>query len=185
MKIVLGLGNPGKTCAMTRHNAGARCVERLAELRHVSLRPRGPLVAFAIATIGGQQVVVARPRTYMNVSGEAVLELARRFPLAPSDLLVAVDDMALPLGKLRLRPGGSSGGHRGLESVAAALGTEVFPRLRIGIGAPPPGVDPVTYVTGAFTPQEEDALKETWDKAAEAIVCFLEKGIHEAMNRFN
>jgi PTH1 family peptidyl-tRNA hydrolase len=130
-------------------------------------------------------LLLFRPLRYVNRSGPAIGELLNRTETPRSGLLVLVDDMALPLGSLRLRPSGSSGGHRGLESVIAALGSQQFPRLRMGIGAPPPGVAARSYVLSAFGPEERDAVEQMIDAAARAALCWAEQGLEAAMNRYN
>ena len=185
MRLIVGLGNPGRNYARTRHNAGAQCLEALAFFGGVRLAHKSALAAWAEATLEGQRVLLARPRTFVNNSGEAVAWLLARFSLSPSDLLVILDDMDLPLGRIRLRPKGSAGGHLGLGSVMEALGTREVPRLRVGIGRPPPGVDEVTYVLGAFTPPEEEVMQEVRQRVVEAVRCLLAQGLAEAMNRYN
>jgi len=182
--LIVGLGNPGPEYAGNRHNAGFQCLARFAErhgLRFSFYRFRASL---AEGTVAGRRVLLARPLTYMNESGQAVAPLARRYAVAPGDLLVVYDDMDLPLGRIRLRASGSSGGHRGLDSILRHLGTHQVPRLRLGIGRPPFG-DPVDYVLSDWRPDERVTMEAAYDRAVEAIDCFLQEGIVAAMNRFN
>ncbi len=182
--LIVGLGNPGPKYAGNRHNAGFQCLEHLAGkhgLRFSFYRFRASL---AEGTICGRRVLLARPLTYMNDSGQAVRPLVRHYEVAAGDLLVVYDDMDLPLGKLRLRARGSSGGHRGLESVVSHLGTNEIPRLRLGIGRPPYG-DPVDYVLADWRADEEPVMEAAYERAVEAIECYLSEGIVAAMNRFN
>ncbi|MBI2166330.1 MAG: aminoacyl-tRNA hydrolase [Chloroflexi bacterium] len=186
MKLIVGLGNPGKGYAPSRHNVGARAVQHMSKRLAAPLKRLGALASVAEATVGETHLFLAVPRTYMNESGRALTSLVRRLHIpSPREVLVIYDDMDLPLGKIRVRPRGSPGGHRGLSSVIEALGTEELPRLRIGIGRPPPGVDEVTYVLGGFTPPEEDLLVQVLDKVYEAIVTIQEKGLGQAMNLYN
>jgi PTH1 family peptidyl-tRNA hydrolase len=183
--IVVGLGNPGQGYAASRHNAGAGCVERLARSWAIPLDRRSRHALLGQGTVEGQPVVLARPRSYMNLSGEAVRYLRDRFRATPQQLLIIYDDMDLSLGTIRLRPRGSAGGHKGIASVIQALGTQEFPRLRVGIGRPPPGVEEVVYVLGAFTRQEEAVMREVRERVAEAVRCVITEGLEVAMNRFN
>ncbi len=181
-KAVFGLGNPGDRYADTRHNLGAHAVRAHLDARKSLPRPReeGFCLVYPF-----RDHIVAFPNTYMNLSGAAVAELVRARGLAPSDCLVAHDDVDLPLGALRLRPGGGDGGHNGVASVIEHLGTRDFPRLRLGIGhAFPPG-GMVDYVLGRFTAEEQAHLAELLEHAAGAIRCFVRQGIQTAMNRFN
>ncbi len=184
--LIVGLGNPGEEYAAHRHNVGFRVVEALARahglhfLRHKVARAR-----LARGQIGGRAVILAKPQTFMNLSGQAVGRLSRAYDLSPERILVVYDDLDLPLGRLRLRPAGSSGGHKGVQSVIEALGTQAFPRLRVGIGRPPTGVDPVEYVLQPFGREQGPILAEAVGLAVAAIECWLAEGIVAAMERFN
>jgi len=183
--IVVGLGNPGPEYAQTRHNAGFWCVDRLAGRQSISVAERRRTVVLGEGSVEGRRVVLAKPRTFVNRSGLAATYLLARYRVAPSGLLVVYDDVALPLGKVRLRARGSSGGHRGIESIIDALGAQDFPRLRIGIGQPPPGTDQVDYVLGAMSTEERQKADLAIDTAADAAVAVLSEGIDTAMNRYN
>lgn len=187
MKLVVGLGNPGPRYARTRHNVGFRVVEALAERLRVDLAPSDLPGRFARAAWDDLEVGLLAPDTFMNASGEAVAGTVRRLGVGdPSrDLVVVFDDLDLPLGRLRLRARGSDGGHRGLRDVLDALETEAVPRLRFGIGRPPPGVDPVAHVLRPFDREEEAVLRRALPRALDAVTCFLEEGAAAAMNRFN
>ena len=163
---------------------GFKCVDSLARRWNIPLERRHRLVVLGEGEVSERRVVLAKPRTFVNLSGEAVWYLLERFGAEPEQLLVVYDDMDLPLGKLRLRPKGGPGGHKGVASITTALGTQGFPRLRIGIGRPAE-VDEVQYVLGPFTAEEEPVVKESLALAVEAISCVLERGLEEAMNRFN
>ena len=183
--VVVGLGNPGRNYARTRHNAGARVLDEVAARWGVPLQRRNPHALLGLGSVEGRQVVLARPRSYMNESGPAVAYLAARFAVPPQRLLILYDEMDLPLGALRIRARGSAGGHRGMTSVLREMGTQELPRLRVGIGRPPLGVDEIPYVLGAFTRQEEQALESVRERAADAVQCVLLEGVESAMNRFN
>ena len=184
-KIIVGLGNPGRRYVQTRHNVGFWCVERLALDHSISFSRRHRLSLLGDGEIAGRTVALARPRTFVNRSGEAVSYLVGRYGLKPADLLVVCDDMELPSGRLRLRPGGSAAGHNGIRSIIETLGTQEFPRLRIGIGRPPPGLDPVEYVLGTMSKEERVVVTEAVERAARAVEYLLVEGIDVAMNRFN
>ena len=181
--IVVGLGNPGPKYAPTRHNVGFRCIDLLAERAGISLNDRRKHADLGRGTLGGVPVVLAKPRTFMNASGLAARYLLDRFGTSPDRMLVVVDDLDLPVGKIRLRGAGSSGGHRGLDSISAEARTGAYPRLRIGIGRPDAGA--VAHVLGGFAPDEEDALAEALARAADAVEVWAEDGVDAAMNRFN
>jgi PTH1 family peptidyl-tRNA hydrolase len=188
-RFVVGLGNPGRRYAGTRHNLGFRVVERLvgrwaspggrhgfAGVVHESRPRRGERT---------RRVVMLTPLTYMNRSGRAVAELVRFYKAGVGDVLVVLDDMALPAGRLRARAGGSAGGHNGLADVLASLGTQDVPRLRIGIASPPPGVDPTAYVLGRFEPHEAETIDRAVRDAEQAVEDWVFEGIDCVMERYN
>ena len=183
--VVVGLGNPGRNYARTRHNAGARVVEEVAARWGIPLQRRNPHALMGLGAVEGRQVALARPRTFMNESGPAVAYLAARFSVPPQRFLILYDEMDLPLGVIRLRARGSAGGHQGMTSVLRSTATHEVPRLRVGIGRPPLGVHEIPYVLGAFTRQEEQALQPVLERAADAVQCVLLEGVESAMNRFN
>lgn len=184
--VVVGLGNPGPLYAQTRHNVGRRCVEALAKRLGFPWRRDLSSASLAQGQTPHGRLVLVRPRTFMNNSGRAVAQAVRYLGIDPRrELLVLCDDMDLPLGKLRLRLKGSSGGHKGLQSVIMALGGEEFPRLRIGIGRPPPGVDPVEYVLDPFSPDEEGPIAQALERAVAGVLLVLEKGMERAMDWVN
>ncbi|MBC7093388.1 aminoacyl-tRNA hydrolase [Candidatus Bipolaricaulota bacterium] len=180
MRAVVALGNPGPEYIATRHNLGFWVSERL--LRAGRWRRR--VQPWGEVYQRGESLIL-RPLTYMNRSGEAVRELAACFALAPPDLLVVYDDVDLPVGEVRLRPAGGPGSHRGMQSVLAALGTEEVPRLRVGIGAPPRGVDLVDYVLSPPPPEEANVLACAADRAARLALRFLEGGLVAALDSFS
>lgn len=183
--LIVGLGNPGPRYAAHRHNAGFHCVDLLAQVHKLSFDRLQHRARVAKGSIAGQRVVLAKPLTYMNLSGRAVGPLARWYKVPLERLMVIVDDLDLPLGSIRLRPGGGSGGHQGMRSIIEALGSGDFPRLRIGIGRPPAGLDPADYVLSDFTPDEFPVFRQAVELAVQAIECWLTEGLVAAMNRFN
>jgi peptidyl-tRNA hydrolase, PTH1 family len=184
MKLIVGLGNPGEEYATSRHNVGFRCIRALARKHHIELDQKRSQARLGQGQIGGQAVVLARPHTYMNLSGLAVRGLLQWLRLAPSDLIVVYDDMDLPLARLRLRSSGSAGGHRGMQSIMDSLGTSEFSRIRVGIGRPE-GNAAVDYVLGDFTAAERKLMEEAYSRVVEAVGIIVADGLEAAMNRFN
>ncbi|MFW6163668.1 MAG: aminoacyl-tRNA hydrolase [Planctomycetota bacterium] len=184
MKLVVGIGNPGPRYKGTRHNLGFRTVERLADRHGIALRRRRFDALVGDGTVGGQRALLVEPQTFVNLSGSAVAPLARWHKCPLDDLMVVCDDLNLGLGALRLRPRGSSGGHNGLASIIECLGTDAFPRLRIGVGRGR-GPDPVAHVLGRFERDEEPVVEQAVDGAADAIEVWLQQGMDAAMNAFN
>ena len=185
MKLIVGLGNPEPRYATTRHNAGWRVAEALAARAAASAWREKFAALLAEARWGTERVVLARPLTYMNLSGQAVRELVDFWKVEQEDLLVVVDDFALDLGRIRIRAEGSAGGHNGLESIVAHLGREQFARIRVGIGPVPKGVDQAAYVLSEFPASERRTIEESIDRAADAAECWILMGLQEAMSRFN
>ncbi|MGE3277986.1 MAG: aminoacyl-tRNA hydrolase [Vicinamibacterales bacterium] len=185
MKLVAGLGNPGPEYRETRHNIGFAVVDRLAERWHVGTWREAQQALVARATLGGESVLLAKPVTFMNLSGEAVGGLARYYKIDPADVLVIVDEVALPLGRLRARREGSAGGHNGLKSIIQHLGTAAFPRLRIGVGRGDARRELSSHVLGRFAPEERDEMEAAVRRAAEATEMFVSEGIERVMNAFN
>ena len=184
--LIVGLGNPGGQYDNTRHNAGFAVADELARRGGFDLRRVKFKALTASAAIGGQGALVMKPTTYMNLSGEAVGEAARFYKLAPDHVLVISDDVDLPLGKLRLRTGGSAGGHNGLKSIIQHLGTDQFPRLKVGVGGKPhPDYDMADWVLGKFQGEDKKLMDETVKRAADAVECLLKDGPQRAMNQFN
>jgi PTH1 family peptidyl-tRNA hydrolase len=186
MKLIVGLGNPGSEYAGTRHNAGFDVVDRLSARFAPGAAPRSRFGGLATdAEVGGEKCLLLKPMTFMNLSGRSVLEAVQFFKLEPSrDLLVIVDDLALPCGSIRLRPDGSSGGHNGLADIGLKLSSNYWARLRIGID-PPGRVPQADYVLGKFSPAQRPLAEASMDEAARAAECWAAKGLQEAMNRFN
>ena len=186
MKLVIGLGNPGPQYERTRHNAGFRIVDRLAAKFGWKWAERRGRAILAGGTIGSEKVVLAKPFTFMNLSGESVAELVRWYKVQPEDLLVIYDELDLPAGKVRLRPRGSAAGHNGLESVIRYLHTNQFPRLRVGIGRPSKQhMDGAGYVLGTPPGDERILLATGEDRAFEAVETWIAQGIDATMNLVN
>jgi PTH1 family peptidyl-tRNA hydrolase len=184
MRLIVGLGNPGAEYAGTRHNVGFEAIEELAERHSVAVKKRAHRAVMGDGTISGQRVILARPMTFMNLSGQAVASICRMYKIEPADVIVIVDDIALPIGKLRLRLKGSAGGHNGLTSIEEHLHTQEYPRIRIGVGSAQPG-RMVDHVLGKFRPQERESIAEAIERAADAVEAALTDGFENAMNRFN
>ena len=185
MKLIVGLGNPGDEYALTRHNVGFWVVDELAR-RHgwgVSKRAHNALVGEGL--LGGEKLVLLKPQTFMNRSGLAVASAARWYKIEPRDLLVIYDDMDLEVGKLRIRLSGSSGGHKGMESIIAELGASDFPRMKIGIGRPSADTDVVGHVLSPFAPDQKPLISEAVPRAADGVEAVVFEGYPKAMNRFN
>ena len=184
--LIVGLGNPGSKYENTRHNAGFLVADELGERGRFPIQRLKFKALTGAATIGGAGVLVMKPTTYMNLSGEAVGEAARFYKLAPDHVLVISDDVDLPLGKLRIRTGGSAGGHNGLKSVIQHLGSDQFPRLKVGVGSKPhPDYDMADWVLGKLQGEDKKVMDEAVKRAADAVECFLKDGPQKAMNRFN
>lgn len=185
MLAVVGLGNPGPTYAGHRHNIGFRVVAACRQRWRLPAFVRQPLVEVSRGRLRDRSLLLARPQTYMNRSGGAVEALLNANALTPAELLVVLDDVYLPLGRLRLRAGGGDGGHNGLRSIAATLGTGDFARLRFGVGAPAGAGELREHVLDDFSPAEEDPVRQALDTAVEAVAAVVLEDIGEAMNRFN
>ncbi|MFH1560937.1 MAG: aminoacyl-tRNA hydrolase [Chloroflexota bacterium] len=185
MKLVVGLGNPGRVYARSRHNVGFRCIDGISHDAGISMSDRRRLAVIGQGKLGQEDVVLAKPRTFMNNSGEALPYLISRFHTPLQDLIVIHDDMDLPLGKIRIRPSGSAGGHRGVESILDALRSPDFTRIRIGIGRPPPGMGEVEFVLGTFTAEEAPLIGEAVVVVRNAVADVIGHDLEWAMNRYN
>jgi PTH1 family peptidyl-tRNA hydrolase len=183
--LIVGLGNPGREYAGNRHNVGFDCVDLLAEKHGIALSKSQHKARLGTGQVAGRRAILAEPQTYVNSSGEAVGAVARYYKVAPGDVLVIYDDLDLPQGTIRLRPGGSSGGHNGIKSIIEHLGTQAFPRVRIGIGRPPGRMEPKDYVLQDFSAAEREGMAEVYDRVVDAVETFIREGIREAMNRYN
>lgn len=185
MKMVVGLGNPGIRYETTRHNAGFMVVDLLADQLGISISKLKNNALIGEGWLGDEKIILVKPQTYMNLSGNAVGPLFRWYKLELEDLVVIHDDLDLDLGRIRLRGKGGAGGQKGMLSIIYALGTDRITRAKIGIGRPPEGWDPVDYVLGAFTSEEWKVMQETLPKAVKAVLAVFEEGLEAAMNRYN
>jgi PTH1 family peptidyl-tRNA hydrolase len=185
MKLVVGIGNPGKEYLGTRHNVGFEVVERVASRNALSFeRDKRLNAGLAKGRVGGEDVWLVEPHSYVNLSGQVVSRIARERDVAHEDVLVVLDDYHLPLGALRMREQGSAGGHNGMRSLIASFGTNEFPRLRIGIGTPPPGMA-TDFVLTRFRPSERDRMDEAFDRGADCVEDWVSEGTKAAMNKHN
>ncbi len=193
MKLIVGLGNPGFLYSRNRHNVGFMCVRHLTRTYGIRFDRQQGHARTGIGNIAGNRVVLARPQTYMNASGESVSALVRRLNITPADLIIIHDDLDLPTGKIRLRLGGGSSGHKGIDSIIARLGTKDFYRVRVGIGRPEiiDGTDAekeeavIDYVLSDFTREEKRIIDKIMPDVGQAIACLLTEGLSAAMNKFN
>ena len=184
--LVVCLGNPGKQYENTRHNIGFMTADELERREGVKVNKLKYRALTGEMKIGGERVLVMKPQTYMNLSGEAVKLAGAFYKIPPERVIVISDDVSLPLGKLRIRANGSAGGHNGLKNIIQHLGTDAFPRIKVGVGAPNhPEHEMVDWVIGNFTPAEKKVVAEAVGRAADAIACLIEKGVSEAQNKFN
>ncbi len=184
--LVVFLGNPGPRYECTRHNAGFMAGDALAKKLGVNISRLRFKALTAECEINGERILLMKPQTFMNLSGEAVGEAARFYKIPPEHVLVVSDEVSLPLGKLRVRQKGSAGGHNGLKSIIAALGGDGFPRVRIGVGAPPhPEYDMADWVLSVFRNQDLEDMQSAAQRAAEAVITYISDGPERAMNRFN
>ena len=183
--LIVGLGNPGQKYEKTRHNMGFLTVDLLAEKQGVKLNKIKFKSAYNIMTFAGAKCLVMKPQTYMNLSGEAVREAVQFYKLPADHVLVIYDDISLPVGKLRVRPTGSAGGHNGIKNIIAHLGTQDFPRVKIGTGAPGLDGDMIDWVIGVPSQADRKILLESFARAIQAAECIIEHGCQKAMNDFN
>ncbi len=186
MFIIAGLGNPDKQYERTRHNVGFDVLDRLADRYDISVDVRKHRAFIGKGIIEGEKVILAKPQTYMNLSGESIKSLVDYYKIdAEHELLVIYDDINLGVGQLRIREKGSAGGHNGIKNIIACLGTQVFPRIRVGVGEKPPGYDLADYVLGHFTRAEREQMDEGYDNAVQAAGLILSGRIGDAMNEYN
>lgn len=183
--LIVGLGNPGREFHSNRHNMGFMCIDSLADRLEASFSRLESKALVTKADYEGRRCILAKPQTYMNLSGQSISGLVRFYKIPLDNVLVAHDDVDLPLGALRLRPNGGSGGQKGVASIIERLGTKDFPRLRIGIGRPPGRMDTSAYVLQNFTPSDGELLDITLEKAVDAALDFVTNGLEAAMNKHN
>ena len=185
MLIIAGLGNPGKEYENTRHNAGFMVMDALAEKIGADISEKKHKALCGKGVIGGEKVILMKPQTYMNSSGESIRAAADYYKVDPEDILIVYDDISLAPGQLRIRAKGSAGGHNGIKNIIAELGTDVFPRMKVGVGEKPKGWDLADYVLGRFSDEENEVMRRMLAKGSDACRDFILYGIQEAMNRYN
>lgn len=186
MYIIAGLGNPGRQYAGTRHNMGFNVVTRIADDYKMQITIKEHKALCAKGFIGGKKVLLALPQTYMNLSGESIRELVNYYMIDPeTELMVIYDDISMDVGRIRMRAKGSAGGHNGIKNIIAELGTDVFPRMKVGVGEKPKGWDLADYVLGRFSDEENEVMRRMLAKGSDACRDFILYGIQEAMNRYN
>jgi len=183
--LIAGLGNPGREYRDTRHNVGFMLLDRIAERLNTQFSRVEMKSLVTKSNYHGRRLVLAKPQTYMNLSGQPVASLLRFYKIDISNLLVVYDEVDLPLGVLRMRPAGGSAGHKGMESIIASLGTDEYPRMRIGIGRPPGKKAAANYVLQNFQKSEYELVLSTLDRGVDAVFCFIEENLEAAMNQFN
>lgn len=184
--LIVGLGNPGKDYTRTRHNCGFRALDILADKLKCKVDKGKFQGLYGQCAYQGRKLLLLKPQTYMNLSGKSVLQLSAYFHVPPQRIIVMFDDISLEPGRLRVRPDGSAGGHNGIKSIIQEVGSQDFPRVKIGVGAKPnPEYDLADWVLSSFSASEEKALGPALERAADAALCIIEKGVPEAANRFN
>jgi PTH1 family peptidyl-tRNA hydrolase len=187
MKLIVGLGNPGRAYANNRHNIGFMCINHLARTQSVKFDQKKGRARIGMGKVTGKEVVLAKPQTHMNSSGESVSRLVKKFNISLDELIIIHDDLDLPLGKIRISFGSSSGGHKGIESIITELGNQDFIRLRVGVGRPAEASEDeiIAYVLSDFTAEQKKAVVPVIPRVSEAILCLLTEGLTPAMNKFN
>ena len=193
MKLIVGLGNPGRGYAHNRHNVGFICLNHFARTEGIRFDKKQSKARIGMGEVAGSDVVLAKPQTYMNLSGQSVSLLINKFDISLDDLLIIHDDLDLPLGKIRVSRGSGSGGHKGIDSIISSLGSQEFARIRVGIGRPmvPPVPTPISeddiiaYVLSDFTTEEKQIISQVIPRVSEAVHCLISEGLTAAMNKYN
>ena len=185
MYIIVGLGNPGREYAGTRHNVGFDMIDRLAAQENIGVLEKKHKAVIGKGVVSGQKCILAKPQTFMNLSGESIRAAADFYKVEPENVLVVYDDISLEPGQLRIRAKGSAGGHNGMKNIIAHLGTQEFPRVKVGIGEKPKGMDLADYVLSCFSKGEQELMDQAFKEAARAVAVILGQGIESAMNEFN
>lgn len=185
MKLIAGLGNPGRDYAGTRHNIGFGVITRISDQYRIPLTSKEHKAVCGKGMIGGEKVILAQPQTFMNLSGECIRSFADYYKIEPEDIIVAFDDISLEVGQIRIRRKGSAGGHNGIKNIIEHLGTNEFPRVKVGVGGKPEGGDLVRHVLGRFSKGDEKIIGEVLDFAVEAVEVIVSEGVDAAMNSFN
>ena len=185
MYLIAGLGNPTREYEKTRHNVGFEAIDILADKAGTTVTEKKHKALYGTGYIGGQKVILAKPQTYMNLSGESIREIADFYKIEPENIIILCDDINLSEGQLRIRLKGSAGGHNGLKNIISHLGTQEFPRIRIGVGEKPRGMDLADYVLGRFPKEQQAVMEEAYRDAADAACMMIEEGADAAMNHYN
>lgn len=185
MYIIAGLGNPGKEYEGSRHNVGFMTLDALADRYQIDIREKAHKALIGKGMIEGNKVILVKPQTYMNLSGESIRSVMDYYKTEPSEFIVIYDDISLEPGQIRIRKKGSAGGHNGIKNIIAHLGTQEFPRIRIGVGEKPPRMDLADYVLSRFPKEEKEEMEQAFRDGAAAAVSMMNEGIDMAMNRFN
>ena len=185
MYLIAGLGNPTREYEKTRHNVGFEAIDILADKAGTTVTEKKHKALYGKGYIGGQKVILAKPQTYMNLSGESIREIADFYKIEPENIIILCDDINLSEGQLRIRLKGCAGGHNGLKNIISHLGTQEFPRIRIGVGEKPRGMDLADYVLGRFPKEQQAVMEEAYRDAAEAACMMIEDGADAAMNHYN
>jgi len=193
MKLIVGLGNPGRGYASNRHNIGFICLNHFARMQGIRFDKKQGQARIGSGEVAGNDLIIAKPQTYMNLSGQSVSRLIKKFNVSLDNLLIIHDDLDLPLGKIRIRQGGSSGGHKGIDSIISKLGSQDFLRVRVGTGRPTPSegsaeiseADIIAYVLSDFTTDEKQTVTKVIPRVSEAILCLFTEGLTAAMNKYN
>lgn len=185
MKLIAGLGNPGRDYAGTRHNIGFGVITRISDKYNIPLTSKEHKAVCGKGMVGGEKVILAQPQTFMNLSGESIRSIVDYYKIDPEDIIIAFDDISLEVGQIRIRRKGSAGGHNGIKNIIAHLGTNEFPRVKVGVGAKPEGGDLVRHVLGRFSREEEKVIGEVLDCAVEAVEMIVSDDVDAAMNRYN
>ncbi len=186
MYVIAGLGNPGDKYALTRHNVGFRTIDLLSDKYNISLTEEKHKGLFGKGVIEGEKVILLKPQTYMNLSGECIREVLDYYKVDEKDQLIVIyDDISLAPGKLRIRGKGSAGGHNGIKNIILHLGHDTFKRIKVGVGEKPKGYDLADYVLGHFSKEEEDIMKDSFERASQAAVALMSESIDQVMNKFN
>ena len=185
MYLIAGLGNPTREYEKTRHNVGFEAIDILADKAGTTVTEKKHKALYGKGYIGGQKVILAKPQTYMNLSGESIREIADFYKIEPENIIILCDDINLSEGQLRIRLKGSAGGHNGLKNIISHLGTQEFPRIRIGVGEKPRGMDLADYVLGRFPKEQQAVMEEAYRDAAEAACMMIEDGADAARNHYN
>lgn len=185
MYLIAGLGNPSKTYEGTRHNVGFSMIDALADAFQIDVTTKKHKAIVGRGVIEGMKVILAKPQTYMNLSGESIREIADFYKIDPENMITIYDDISLDVGRLRIRKKGSAGGHNGIKNIIAHLGTDVFPRIKVGVGEKPQGWDLADYVLSKYSKEEQQALREASDNVIGAVKLMVMDNIDAAMNQYN